>query len=89
MAARKPPTLPPRAAASGDWKLVRATFVSGKGLSLSGGFVQPIVKLGEQGVSSLTRDDSSGMLVVERTWSGEEHRLEIPLSAVALEWVRA
>lgn len=84
-ASRKPPPLPARKPAG---LVIRsATLVSGKGISLSGGFISPIIKAGQNGITGLSRDTESGMLIVERTKDGERQRIEIPLLAVALEMV--
>jgi hypothetical protein len=88
-ASRKPPPLPVRKVAAGSWIIRSATMVSGKGISLAGGFISPIVKAGQNGIAGLSRDTESGMLVVERLKDGERQRIEIPLLAVALEMVWA
>lgn len=77
------------ASAAGSWNLVCAVLISGKGISFAGGagFCPAVIK--PDGMTQLDRDDVAQMLVVTRTGDGKILRLEIPLSAVALEsvWV--
>jgi hypothetical protein len=86
-ASRKPPPLPVRKATAGSWVIRSAALVSGKGIGLSGGFVQVQIRPGANSITGLSRDTESGMLIVERLKDGERQRIEIPLLAVALEMV--
>jgi hypothetical protein len=68
-----------------DIRLARATFLSGKGLSLAGGFLQAVIKSSDS--VSLVRDDTLNMLrVIESREDGTRRIVEIPLTAVALEY---
>jgi hypothetical protein len=59
--------------------------VSGKGLSLAGGYVQPVIKLGVSHVSAL-ETDATHLTVTESKPDGTGRTIKIPLAIVALEY---
>jgi len=66
-------------------RLLRATMVSGRGLTLPGGFLQTVLRLGVGHISGLSVDGSR--LIVEETHPDRPaRRISLPLDIVALEY---